>query len=1159
MFVYLSKKIAIPNNTPLQCVAWNKQHGYIACGGGGGLLKVLKLETQVTEDSKVKGLAAPSNLSMNQTLEGHHGEIRVATWNEHYYKLTTSDQNGLIIVWMLYKGGWYEEMINNRNKSVVRSMCWDADGQKICIAYEDGAVIVGSVDGNRIWGKEFKNMQLSQVTWSPDGKILLFGTTNGEVNIFDNLGNYISRLEVQCLQNATGAASIAGLVWYNGRLGYVETNCASLAICFDNGRCQIMRNETDENPVLIDTKMEVVDVKWNDNGAMLAVAGSQRSLQNDKSINVVMFFTAFGDPLYTLKVPGKSICSLGWEGGSLRVALGVDSFIYFANIRPDYKWGYFANTVVYAFQKPDRVDHTLIFWEPSRNGQYVKYVKNLSLLAAGGEHCCLLTQSEDDGRQNVLVLCNSIGTPMDSKFIDIEPRFMCMTGTHIVAATYNAVFVWQYTTPSTSFDFAQVTPQLNISKEKKDKLFHIDDENPERSRFDEININAINALTPDPICSICASDKVIVVARESGTIHRYAFPHMELTNRYAVSGEPKRISLNCTSSRLAIINTGGVLTFFDLEARITDENGQEVIGEQLRFERKDVWDMRWADDNPELFSMMEKTRMYIFRNQDPEEPIQCSGYICKFSDLEVTAVLLDEIMKNPDNPNKEDLIELEVKSLRDTRQLVKTVGMKDAAQFVDDNPHPRLWRLLAEAALEQLDLPVAEHAFVRCKDYQGIKLVKKVAQVQNEKMKLAEIAAYFHRFEDAEKIYLDMDRRDLAINMRMKLGDWFRVVQLLQSGSGDADDKKLMQAWDAIGDYFTDRQKYSNAVTYYTQSNNLEQLLECYYMMEDYDALTDLAKSLPENHKLLPRIAKIFRMVGMCEQAVLAFSKCGLVKQAIDTCVYLNQWNQAVDLAKQHKVREIDELLAKYATHLLKKENLLQAIELYRKANHFISAAKLVMKIAKREAEINASPLQLKKIYVLAGLLVEQHNAEMKVKTGGKPSLNYIEDSSGVDDDVVFRAWRGAEAYHFYLLAQRQLYTGYVDAAMCTAQVLSEYDDIIGPVKIHSILALSSAINHAFSVCSRAFIHLESDENITEEQKKQYKSLGMQIFSRHTPKDERQRHFPDHNKEKFSVCICTGRPITEAQYWTCTTCKHSAYENEIHNKDNCPLCHSKIL
>ena len=54
-------------------------------------------------------------------------------------------------------------MINNRNKSVVRSMGWNADGQKICIVYEDGAVIVGSVDGNRIWGKELRGTQLAFV------------------------------------------------------------------------------------------------------------------------------------------------------------------------------------------------------------------------------------------------------------------------------------------------------------------------------------------------------------------------------------------------------------------------------------------------------------------------------------------------------------------------------------------------------------------------------------------------------------------------------------------------------------------------------------------------------------------------------------------------------------------------------------------------------------------------------------------------------------------------------------------------------------------------------------------------------------------------------------------------------------------------------------
>lgn len=52
-------------------------------------------------------------------------------------------------------------------------------------------MIVGSVEGNRIWGKELKGMLLAKVEWSPDGKILLFGMTNGEIHTYDNSGNPI--------------------------------------------------------------------------------------------------------------------------------------------------------------------------------------------------------------------------------------------------------------------------------------------------------------------------------------------------------------------------------------------------------------------------------------------------------------------------------------------------------------------------------------------------------------------------------------------------------------------------------------------------------------------------------------------------------------------------------------------------------------------------------------------------------------------------------------------------------------------------------------------------------------------------------------------------------------------------------------------------------
>ena len=46
--------------------------------------------------------------------------------------------------------------------------------------------------------------------------------------------------------------------------------------------------------------------------------------------------------------------------------------------------------------------------------------------------------------------------------------------------------------------------------------------------------------------------------------------------------------------------------------------------------------------------------------------------------------------------------------------------------------------------------------------------------------------------------------RDLAIELREKLGDWFRVVELMKTGISTSD-SQLEKAWNNIGDYFVER------------------------------------------------------------------------------------------------------------------------------------------------------------------------------------------------------------------------------------------------------------------------------------------------------------------------------------------------------------------
>ena len=112
---------------------------------------------------------------------------------------------------------------------------------------------------------------------------------------------------------------------------------------------------------------------------------------------------------YVGQVPGKQISACAWEGGSLRIALAVDSFIYFANIRPDYKWTYFSLTVVYCHTKQDRPDTAVTFWNTKTGDKYQKHVKSLLGVASEGEHCVLATKNDDNINPYGLIICNNLG------------------------------------------------------------------------------------------------------------------------------------------------------------------------------------------------------------------------------------------------------------------------------------------------------------------------------------------------------------------------------------------------------------------------------------------------------------------------------------------------------------------------------------------------------------------------------------------------------------------------------------------------------------------------------------------------------------------------------------------------------------------------------
>ncbi|KAK6061841.1 hypothetical protein COOONC_00495 [Cooperia oncophora] len=484
------------------------------------------------------------------------------------------------------------------------------------------------------------------------------------------------------------------------------------------------------------------------------------------------------------------------------------------------------------------------------------------------------------------------------------------------------------------------------------------------------------------------------------------------------------------------------------------------------------------------------------------------------------------------------------------------------------------------------------------RDYCGLRFCKRIEDIQDPKLKKAEIFVHLGRASDAEKEYLEQDRRDLAIDMHKKADEWLRVLRLVSSSSTAADDKQRIEALTNVADYHRDRQRWKEAADHYELAGKLDQLMVCYIHLDDFYGLETLAKQLPDSHPLLARIAELFASSGLCEQAVQCFLRCNQTADALDTCIQLNNWEKAVALSRTHNLQDVNVLMGKYVKELSESsERSLAAVQLYRRAGRFLDGARVVYRLAEDERKKAATCLRLKKMYVLAALLIEEYHQNNKarlamrnrrtpltkvalcgtIKARTNVALNELlqgdEDLSLEDSRMIDRAWTAAQAYHFVMLAQRQLFEGDHYAAMKTSLYLTRFEAYIEPVEIHSLLALSSCACRQFSVCSRAFMRLESLADPLSEERRAYQKLAMELFSRYPPTDNQPKTanctscdklIADYDfscsycETKFPVCIASGRPMIAYQFWLCPVCKQRAYEEEIHSFKFCPLCHAQI-
>ena len=206
-----------------------------------------------------------------------------------------------------------------------------------------------------------------------------------------------------------------------------------------------MVHERDTDPILIDTTLCIQSVCWNPSGNIFCVGGYVLESDSKAMRGVMQLYSNQGIHLRTTRIPasGDMVSKVSFEGTGLRLVMAVGNALFFANIKPDYKWGYMQNnTLVFGFQKQDRVDYNLIFWQIEKDRKVIKQVKYLVNVKAVDDHCCVVTKLGADLFQ--LQLMNSIGSPLDTKLVNIEPEFMAMSQTHVVVASQDHIYCWQY-------------------------------------------------------------------------------------------------------------------------------------------------------------------------------------------------------------------------------------------------------------------------------------------------------------------------------------------------------------------------------------------------------------------------------------------------------------------------------------------------------------------------------------------------------------------------------------------------------------------------------------------------------------------------------------------------------------------------------------------
>ena len=977
-------------------------------------------------------------------------------------------------------------------------------------------------------------------------------------------------------------------------------------------------NNNKENEINTNSNNKDMEINIYNNNSNNNKKENNTISYNGHNKSILLFYNVKGELIKKFICPCH-VNSFSW-GYSSTLALAADKYIYLAFAKFNYKWTYFNETIVFAYLISDN-KYNIMFLDTINNNKQCKIVYNLINVLSSDYHCTIIQEGKDgkEGKEEneySYMITNSFCNVLLKKLCPIKPIYYSMNNEFISISDKDYVYVLQYK------GYSKQKTDGN-SQEKNRKQSDLNSSirsvyNPSINKLDTKNMNEFcffigGTLSPGinydynnfphtkiskhQILNIYLSNNYLYVALSNLIINRYNLYEMTIDIQLKIDENIKCFGLSPFEKYLWCINNNDFLSVYSLEKNRP---------EKLNYYQKEVWGIKWCvkkddeikEDTLE-FAILQKNRLYFINNLQPEGKMEkCPDYLGSYLDNEVTAVRIEKLNndRNKDSFEGQDYLKkYENQVLKEFKDLIEDdkVDLKTVLDYANNHPCKTFYKAITKKALEKLDFDTAQKTMLQTGDFEGLEFLKNVKNIEDDELKKAEILQYNSNYDEASNKYNQMNRNDLNLAMLMKLGKWDKVTDIMSKNDPNSKDENLKMAYNNYADDLFEKKDYDNAEENYKKAGNIQGLTNVYFAKEDYEKAANMLDVIPEEDEYLEEVGDKFRKKGMCDEAVKAYMKHGNINKALETYIENKRWADAIELSSKNDFINMEQLTNKFSQELLRSGRKFDLVELYSKAHMRNEVNKYLNEIACDMRRIRLSPLLIKKIYVLAALELERYKAlisdsqisddhmhnsfseELKNKEkNDKKDFNYKYSSKDIDK-ILFNQWRGAEAFHYYMLCQVQLYNKKFKEACKTVMRLTLYEKELGTEEVYRLIALCAYLNKCFKICSFALSILENLDTINKNRRLKYKELAESIFLKYGPKNIDEKFYKCENCNQlvseydvfckfcghnFSGCVLSGSSIFDHNYFKCKQCHHKTKKLEVKKSpiNNCPLCHVSL-